>query len=225
MNIGLISDIHATPGPLREALELFAGEGVGTILCAGDVAGYGDELEPSVALLVESGCRAILGNHDCWWLERAGVDRSGPTADYLRALPMVVELFAAGKKLHMVHASPPGSLMAGIHLLDESGQLIAAQQAHWSSLLNDLPCDVLVVGHTHQVFVEQLGSVLVINPGSTLFNHSCAILSLPAMEVRILPLSGRPAPLPSWNWGMGFPATGSSQGGVQRNAPALQHRG
>ena len=60
--------------------------------------------------------------------------------------------------------------------------------------------DVLVVGHTHQLFTERLGGTLVINPGSTQFNHSCAILSLPDLEVRIFSLSNQ-APLKSWNWG------------------------
>jgi predicted phosphodiesterase len=43
---------------------------------------------------------------------------------------------------------------------------------------------VLVVGHTHQVFAETVGGVLVVNPGSSAFNHSCAILSLPDCTYR-----------------------------------------
>ena len=49
--------------------------------------------------------------------------------------------------------------------------------------------------------VEQLGNILVINPGSTVFNHTCAVLSLPDMKVRIFPLSGK-TPRKTWNWGM-----------------------
>jgi len=45
VKIGLISDMHATPGPLKEALSIFREEGVDRILCAGDVAGYGTELD------------------------------------------------------------------------------------------------------------------------------------------------------------------------------------
>ena len=61
--------------------------------------------------------------------------------------------------------------------------------------------DVLIVGHTHQVFSEQLGDVLVINPGSTTFNHTCAILTLPEMKVDIFPLSNK-EPILCWNWSM-----------------------
>ncbi len=77
--IGLISDVHATPGPVAEALVLFAREGVEAILCAGDIAGYGTELEATVALLIESRCRIILGNHDVWWLGGHDDEPEGPT--------------------------------------------------------------------------------------------------------------------------------------------------
>ena len=45
--------------------------------------------------------------------------------------------------------------------------------------MKDIQGKVLLVGHTHQVFCEQLGNTLVINPGSTRFKRTCAILSLP----------------------------------------------
>lgn len=203
VRIGLISDVHATPDPVRQALEIFRGAGVDAILCAGDIAGYGTELAETVTLLQESGCLAILGNHDLWWLDDADSDAAGPVADYLRFLPLVRELLSAGLRLTVVHASPPASLMHGIRLLDEGGALLPAQQAFWSERLRDLACDVLVVGHTHQVFAQRLGPVLVINPGSTLFNHTCAILTLPEPAVEFLPLEGK-TPVLAWNWRGGF---------------------
>jgi len=198
VKIGLISDVHATPDPLREALAIFSRQGIETILCAGDIAGYGSELEATVALLVESGCRAILGNHDLWHLQRRGA--AGCAAEsYLRSLPGFLELTCAGRSLYLVHASPPASLLDGIHLLDEDGAVVWAQRERWSAELRDFPGDVLVVGHTHQIFAERLGRPLVVNPGSTRFNHSCAVLQLPELAVEILPLGGR-EPLPAWNW-------------------------
>jgi putative phosphoesterase len=200
VKIGLISDVHATAAPVREALAILQREGVDTILCPGDIAGYGTELEPTVELLIDSGCRAILGNHDLWWLNGPDREAGGAVDNYLRSLPTVVELSVEGKRLYMVHGSPPESLMNGIRLLDENGTLIPEQKDLWAYYLQAFPFDVLVVGHTHQVFAEQLGDVLVVNPGSTKFNHTCAILSLPGMDVRIIPLGGR-TPVPAWNWG------------------------
>jgi len=202
VKIGLISDVHAYPEPLREALELFRRERVATILCGGDVAGYGSDLNTTVQLLIESGCQAVTGNHDLWYLERhdSGVD-SEATA-WLRSLPRRVELTVAGQRIVMVHASPPDSLLDGIRLLDEEGRLLADEQARWSEKLRDCCSEVLIVGHTHQVFAEQLGRVLAVNPGSTCFNHSCAILQLPELTVTIHPLGGHSEPLLAWNWGL-----------------------
>lgn len=201
MKIGLIGDVHATAGPVREALAVLQQEGVDTILCPGDIAGYGTELQPTVELLVAGGCRAVLGNHDLWWLEDSDRVADGAVEDYLQSLPAVIEFSVEGKDFYMVHASPPVSLQDGIRLLDENGRLLPEQQEFWSDYLKDFSFDVLVVGHTHQVFAERLGDVLVVNPGSTRFNHTCAILSLPGMDVRIFPLGGR-TPVPAWNWGL-----------------------
>ena len=207
VKIGLISDVHATPDPVSEALSIFQREGVDTILCAGDIAGYRAELEQTVALLLDSGCQAVLGNHDLWWLGRYDSGEGSPVEKYLRALPAVVEFSVEDKKIHMVHASPPESLMEGIKLLDEDAELLQDQKAYWSDYLRTFSADVLIVGHTHQVFAEQLGHVLVVNPGSTLFNHTCAILTLPEMVVQVFSLSGK-KPVMTWNWGM-FYATQS----------------
>lgn len=201
VKIGLISDVHATAAPVREALAILQREGVDAILCPGDIAGYGTELEATVDLLIGSGCRAILGNHDLWWLSGPDREAGGAVDSYLRSLPTTVELPVEGKQIYMVHASPPESFLDGIRLLDEDGVLIPAQKELWSDCLKAFPFDVLVVGHTHQVFAERLGEVLVVNPGSTRFNHTCAVLSLPEMDVQFIPLGGR-RPVPAWNWGM-----------------------
>lgn len=207
MKIGLISDVHATLAPVQEALALFKEESVEAIFCAGDVAGYGKQLEPTVQALIDSSCRVVMGNHDLWWLERSGYGPEGFVERYLRDLPSVIEFSAEGQMIYMVHASPTNSLMEGIKLLDENALIIEDQKRFWTRYCRDSSCDVLVVGHTHQVFAEQLGDVLVINPGSTLFNHTCAILTLPEMKVQFFPLSGK-NPVLSWNWGMEAAAWG-----------------
>ena len=199
--IGLISDIHACAAPLQEALEVFRREKVDLIFCAGDIAGYGTELASTVELLAQSKCAAIMGNHDAWYLDSLAGRKDGFDAEYISRLPCMWESVTDGIHVYGVHASPLQSLNRGIRLLDENGEVIPAEKSRWAALIDRHPFDVLVVGHTHQVFAERLGSKLVVNPGSTKFNHTCAILNLPGMDVRIFPLSGR-EPLKSWNWGM-----------------------
>ena len=198
-SIGLISDVHATPAPIEEALSIFERAGVAQVWCAGDIAGYGDRLEQSIALLVDSGCQTILGNHDVPYLDRCADEVDNVAVTFLCQLPTSMNMTIAGKRVYMVHAQPPDGCHGGIKLLNQEGEVQPDQRTFWAEQLKTLDCDVLVVGHTHQVFAEQVGEILVVNPGSSVFNHCCAILSLPEMTVQMFPLSNKKIEK-TWNW-------------------------
>lgn len=199
--IGLISDIHATVPPLLAALRIFEQESVDLVLCAGDIAGYGTELEQCIELLSESGCITIRGNHDVWHIGEniGGLEKRGEI--FFHQLPLTWESTIEGKRILAVHASPPSSMNRGITLLDRDEKVIPGKRKQWGDELEGYGLDVLVVGHTHQVFAELLGQVLVINPGSTKFNNTCAILSLPELAVRSIPLLGNTIRR-VWHWGL-----------------------
>jgi putative phosphoesterase len=199
-SIGLISDVHATPAPIEEALSIFKQAGVEQVFCAGDIAGYGDQLEQSIALLVKSGCQTILGNHDLLYLDHYADDVDNEAVAFFRRQTTSMNMTIAGKRVYMVHAQPPDDCHGGIKLLNREGEVQPDRVAFWTDELKALDCDVLVVGHTHQVFAEQIGDILVVNPGSSAFNHSCAILSLPEMTVQVFPLSDKEIEK-TWNWG------------------------
>ncbi len=199
--IGLISDIHCSPGPLAEALQIFADEKVDDIICAGDIAGYYDTLQPTIALLQQSNCKVIIGNHDQSWLEKSGAAEDCPMRGYLQQLPQTLGLEIEGKRVFVVHANPPSEQHGGIKLLDQQGCIIEDRKAQWSEQLADVDYDVLIVGHTHQVYAEQMGKLLVVNPGSVPFNHSCMILSLPDLAVQSFALGNR-AIVRCWNFSM-----------------------
>jgi putative phosphoesterase len=201
--LGIASDIHAAPQPLEEALTIFQREGVEIILCPGDIAGYGNNLDDCITLLEKTGCQTILGNHDIWYLEDHLEQPDTVASQFFRHLPLTLELQLEGKKVFMVHASPPDSIMEGIRLLDEEGTIMQQQKSNWTRRLSEFDYDVLIVGHTHQVFAEQLGSTLIVNPGSTEFNHTCGILSLPDMQFQVFALSHK-QPVKAWNWGQYF---------------------
>ena len=198
--LGLISDVHAAPAPLREALSIFKREQVDLVICAGDIAGYFDELEATVDLLREHECAVIIGNHDQAWVESHADEAGSSCFQFLDSLPETLQYEFEGKRVYVVHAHPPASQHGGIKLLDVDGRLLDAQRDYWSLALDSMECDILIVGHTHQVFSEQLGNTLLINPGSTQFNHSCMILTLPDMNVTTYTLEGKQL-LKSWNWG------------------------
>ena len=197
--IGLISDVHATPEPVAEALSIFEQAGVDQVFCAGDIAGYRDQLEETVALLIEGGCRTIIGNHDLGYLENHADDADNRAAEFFKQLPTSIDTSIAGKRVYMVHAHPPDDCRGGIKLLDKQGEVQPERIALWAEQLQTFDRDVLIVGHTHQVFAEKIGNTLVVNPGSSVFNHSCAILRLPEMTVQVFPLSGK-AVVKNWVW-------------------------
>lgn len=198
--IGLISDVHAIPAPVEEALSIFEQAGVEQIFCAGDIAGYRDQLEQTVALLVESGCQAVLGNHDLLYLDHYADDLDNEAVAFFKRLTASMDMMIAGKRVYVVHAQPPDACHGGIKLLNREGEVQPDRVALWAEQLETFDCDVLVVGHTHQVFAEQVGNTLVVNPGSSAFNHSCAVLRLPEMTVQVFPLSGKEIEK-TWNWG------------------------
>ena len=199
IKVGLVSDVHATPEPLAEALQRLASARVDLTLCAGDIAGYGSDLARTVELLSAHGCLSVRGNHDSWYLrERASGDDCGR---FLASLPSTRQLEIGGRSILLVHGSPSDPLNEGIRLRDEQGAFIPAACAEWSLRLRDCAADILVVGHTHQVFSRKLAETLVVNPGSTCFNHSCMILTLPEGDVELLGLGGQ-TPVLSWNFGM-----------------------
>ena len=201
--LGLVSDVHAAPSALNEALAIFKREQVDNIICAGDIAGYFEELTPTIELLVEHGCSAISGNHDQAFIEAHADDVETSPYRFLASLPIKLEFEVENRRVYVVHAHPPASQHGGIKLLDVDGNLIPEQKAYWQEQLQDADYDVLIVGHTHQVYAEQVGNVMLVNPGSSVFNHSCAILELPSMQVEFYSLEGQEI-LKSWNFSMLF---------------------
>jgi len=199
--IGLISDVHSSPGPLGQALEIFRREQVDEIICAGDIAGYYDTLLPTIELLVESNCKAIVGNHDQSYLEKARPEDDPSIRAYLQNLPQFLDLEIEHKRLFVVHANPPCEQHGGIKLLDQQGAIQDDRKKEWTVALSEFDYDVLIVGHTHQVYAEQLGNVLVVNPGSSVFNHSCMIMSLPDMSLETFALGKREI-VKCWNFSM-----------------------
>ncbi len=199
--IGIISDVHAHPVVLQQALDLFQLHGVDEILCAGDLAGYFNGLPAVIELLQRHYCKTVIGNHDETFLAQADSRQSPQIKQYFSRLPRHLILCRDGVSIYMVHAQPPDGTHGGIKLLDQNGAVITAQRGYWQRQLQALDHDILIVGHSHQVFVQQMDQLLLLNPGSTVFNHSCMLLSLPDKRVKVLAL-GEQQILKAWNFGM-----------------------
>ena len=127
--IGLIGDIHACAEPLQEALSIFRKENVALVLCTGDIAGYGTELEKTVELLIQSKCTAILGNHDAWFLDSLPEQSGNPVGKYFSRLPCMWE-----------------SVIEGIHPRNKQRGLVVADRVRTCKDADCLPVKSFGIG-------------------------------------------------------------------------------
>jgi len=186
--LGLISDVHATVAPLRRAFDVFEAAGVTTVICAGDVTGYNEELRGVVDLLMGKGRWVVRGDHDARALRHPWPHEKELVEPFFSRLTDFVELIVEGLRAYVVHGSPPDSRIQEIDLLTVKGEVNPEKKAYWDERLEAFDHDVLIVGHIHRPFAEPLADTLVVNPGSTCFNNACATLTLPDREVKFFHL-------------------------------------
>ena len=192
MLLGLIADIHADPRALETALRRLEALGAGTVLCAGDLVGYGSQPDAVATLLRDRAVPCVRGNHDRWALERRQV--IGPwgrrpaawrdeTWDFLRALPPSLRVELAGRTIEVHHGSPSSDteFVTPYKPLPESVE----------RLCDGGEADVVVLGHTHIPMIERRPRGLLINPGSVLgvpgiqTSYSFAVVELATLAVRV----------------------------------------
>jgi putative phosphoesterase len=170
VRIGLLSDPHANVVALRAALAGLRDAGAEEIVCAGDVVGYHTAVNETIDELRRSGAHVVLGNHDAMLLGLLPVDldrRAEYGLDYaarvitpenrswLAELPETVELQFGELTLKAFHGSPWQPLTEYVYPDNADFDRFASVDA-----------DVVVLGHTHWPLRRQVGSCLVVNPGS-----------------------------------------------------------
>lgn len=157
--VGLVSDIHCNIKGLERALELMAP--IDRLICAGDSVFQFRWSNAVVARLRELDAAVVQGNHEEVLLGPDGARAlSSPAVDqelveWLRAQPFSLTEEIAGKQVMVTHSSP-WEPWRDYHYPHEKIWGRAAE----------LPCDLLVVGHTHFQMAQQHGTTLVVNPGS-----------------------------------------------------------
>jgi putative phosphoesterase len=170
MRILLVADIHANWQALQAVRETFD-----LCLCLGDLVDYGLEPAPCVDWVRRHARYTVRGNHDHGVAQDVRVSGqngfkflTGATrawsrqhlvpADlrYLATLPLTRMVTLQGTRFLLVHATPR----------DPLDEWAPADIAFWERRLQGVDADVVCVGHTHQPYVLEVGSTLVVNPGS-----------------------------------------------------------
>jgi predicted phosphodiesterase len=158
MRYGIITDIHGNLEALQEVLKECRAKRVQTLLCAGDIVGYGASPKECVALIRQWKAVVVAGNHD--WAVSGRLDFSHFTEDGKAAIEWTrsfvslediaflnsLELSVKNKDAILAHASlhQPGQFM----YMTNVAKIIP------SFALMDVP--VCFIGHTHVpgIYVE-----------------------------------------------------------------------
>lgn len=172
MKIAVISDIHGNIYSLMRVLEDIEDQKVDSIICLGDLVGYGPHPNEVVTMIRRRNILCLKGNYDAsvvdesytYIRETTTNSFSLPwTVDELRAenkyyldnLPTSMTLTFNSKKIKFVHGSPN----AINEYLLEDGE-------NTSEIMNNLDADILVCAHTHLPSIKSFGDKLFINDGS-----------------------------------------------------------
>ncbi len=78
MRYAIISDVHGNLESLRTALSLIRAED--SLLCLGDIVGYGPNPNECVKLVRERAADTVLGNHDVAAVDNFGIEYFNPAA-------------------------------------------------------------------------------------------------------------------------------------------------
>jgi putative phosphoesterase len=180
MKICTFSDIHGNVHALRAVLDAIEREHPDRVYCLGDLVGYGAYPNEVIDLVRQKAFPTIMGNYD----DGVGFDRENcgcaytddemrrlgdlslswtklhVTAEnkaFLRSLLPNIRLEVEGKRVLLVHGSP--------RRINE--YLYADRQpASLARIAAAADTDVLVFGHTHLPYVQEIEGVLFVNDGS-----------------------------------------------------------
>lgn len=176
MRIGLISDVHANVIALEAALEQLNLRGADTIICLGDLVGYGPSPNEAIDLLRREGVVCTLGAADerlAYGFARRKAPRQGVADTILEWTRDVLE----PRHLQFLQSLPvqqriqtPAGWMRFFHgSLDDASERINISQdpITLGRMLQRHKCTILAAGSTHVPFYRHLPKAgLVVNPGS-----------------------------------------------------------
>ena len=170
MKIVIASDLHANLEAL-DALPLDYDK----MWILGDLVNYGPNPAEVVEFVRSQANHVVRGNHDQFlacgddprciprFQEMASVAGKFTKSklgvhdkEYLRDLPLQLELQVGHTRFWLCHAMPSDPLYG----------YGPPESDRWKEECSRVPADILFVGHTHIPFVKKFGECLVVNPGS-----------------------------------------------------------
>ena len=175
MILGVISDVHANVVALEAVLEEMKRQSVETIVCLGDLVGYGPSPNETIELLRSEGVSCTLGNADeriAYEFARGKRPREGVAdtilewtrsvieprnVEFLRSLPVQHRLSTPAGRFRFFHGTAE-SPTERLNLNQDPVSL--------TRLLERNRCRLLAAGATHVPYYREVPAGSVLNPGS-----------------------------------------------------------
>lgn len=172
MKIAVISDIHGNIYSLIRALQDIDNEKVDTIICLGDLVGYGPNPNEVVAMIKRRNILCLRGNYDTSvvdneysYIRETDINSFSlpwtfnelreQNKYFLSNLPTSISLDINNKKILFVHGSP-----------NKLNEYLFEDGENTANIMNSMECDILVCAHTHIPSIKKFGSKTYINCGS-----------------------------------------------------------
>ena len=175
MIVGLISDVHANVVALEAVISELRSKGADTILCLGDLVGYGPSPNETIELIRAEGIKCTVGAADeriAYDFARSKRPREGvadqtlewtrtvieaKNIEFLRSLPVQQRLKTPSGRLRCFHGSP-----------DNPAEKMNLNQDPITlrRLLESNRCSILAAGGSHVPFYRKVEMNWVVNPGS-----------------------------------------------------------
>jgi putative phosphoesterase len=172
MKIAVISDIHGNLEALYTFFKDVASENVDTIICLGDLVGYGPYPNEVISLIREKHILCIRGNYDSsvvdneysyiretyinsFSLPWTVNELTEENELFLKNLPSSITLTIGNKKLLFVHGSP-----------NKINEYLLKDADNTLNIMNSISEDILFCAHTHLPDIKKFNNKLYINCGS-----------------------------------------------------------
>jgi len=172
MKIAVISDIHANVYALMNVLEDIDNEKVDTIICLGDLVGYGPHPNEVISIIRSRNILCIKGNYDSSVVDNEySYIRETPINSFslpwavhelreenrifLENLPSTITLNIANKNLLFVHGSP-----------NKINEYLFKDGDNTLNIMNSISSDVLICAHTHIPEIKEFANKVYVNCGS-----------------------------------------------------------
>ena len=172
MRIAAISDVHGNLYALMRVLESIDSENIDTIICLGDLVGYGSQPNEVISLIRKRHILCIKGNYDNSVIDK-GFTYIRDTAINSFSLPWTVEELRTSNKYFLENQPDRISLniqnkeIVFVHGSQRKiNEYLTHDYENLEEVMTEFNGDILVCAHTHIPYLKEFKDKLLVNCGS-----------------------------------------------------------